>query len=86
MDIPLILMNSFHTHADTVKLIQKYVKHNIKIRCFEQSIFPRMNADLWTLLPGQGQKFSERTKEQWYVSGGCEGVRVDSPVYCVRSL
>lgn len=40
--VPLILMNSFHTHEDTLRYVQKY-KSRIRIECFLQNKFPRLD-------------------------------------------
>jgi len=45
VSIPLLLMNSFVTHEDSVKLTKKYENRNIKIYHFKQSRFPRMRKD-----------------------------------------
>ena len=39
--IPLILMNSFYTHEETQKVIEKYHGH-LKIKTFRQNMFPRL--------------------------------------------
>ncbi|PVZ99263.1 hypothetical protein BB558_004725 [Smittium angustum] len=49
VDVPLVLMNSFNTDEDTSKIIQKYSGHQISIYTFNQSRWPRINAD--TSLP-----------------------------------
>jgi UTP--glucose-1-phosphate uridylyltransferase len=36
VDVPLILMNSFHTHDETVKIVHKYRRHNLTIHTFNQ--------------------------------------------------
>lgn len=48
-DVPLLLMNSFNTDADTAKIIKKYSGHRIRVRTFNQSRFPRIFKD--SLLP-----------------------------------
>jgi len=48
-DIPLILMDSFNTHEDTIKIIAKYQGMNVDIETFNQSKFPRILKE--TLLP-----------------------------------
>lgn len=48
-DVPLVLMNSFNTHEDTLKLITKYESRKCKIFTFLQSKYPRINKE--TLLP-----------------------------------
>lgn len=56
--VPLVLMNSFNTHEDTLKLIQKYEGRRCKIHTFLQSKYPRINKE--TLLPEEGE---------WYPPG-----------------
>lgn len=48
-DVPLVLMNSFNTHEDTLKLIKKYEGRQCKIHTFLQSKYPRINKE--TLMP-----------------------------------
>lgn len=48
-NVPFILMNSFNTDEDTETIIEKYKGHNVDIRTFNQSRFPRISKD--TLLP-----------------------------------
>lgn len=48
-DVPLVLMNSFNTHEDTIKSIKKYENRGVKIHLFLQSKFPRINKE--TLMP-----------------------------------
>lgn len=49
VNVPLILMNSFNTDAETSKIIQKYKGHQVQIMTFNQSRFPRVTKD--SLLP-----------------------------------
>lgn len=51
--VPLVLMNSFNTHDDTLKLIRKYKDRQLKIHTFLQSKFPRINKE--TLMPEPGE-------------------------------
>ena len=44
-NVPLVLMNSFNTDEDTMKIIRKYSGFNISIRTFNQSCYPRINKD-----------------------------------------
>jgi UTP--glucose-1-phosphate uridylyltransferase len=41
-NVPLILMNSFNTHEETLKVLSKYSHTKTKIECFNQSRFPRV--------------------------------------------
>lgn len=52
-NVPLVLMNSFNTHEDTLKIVNKYKDRNIKIFSFLQSKFPRINKE--TLMPEPGE-------------------------------
>ncbi|XP_044318633.1 uncharacterized protein [Triticum aestivum] len=50
--VPLLLMNSFNTHDDTQKIVEKYSNSNIEIHTFNQSQYPRIvsvcvNAERW---------------------------------------
>ncbi|XP_037480660.1 UTP--glucose-1-phosphate uridylyltransferase-like [Triticum dicoccoides] len=40
--VPLLLMNSFNTHDDTQKIVEKYSNSNIEIHTFNQSQYPRI--------------------------------------------
>ncbi|RLN54659.1 hypothetical protein BBJ28_00008545 [Nothophytophthora sp. Chile5] len=42
VDVPLVLMNSFNTHEETVRIIRKYRMHNLSIHTFNQSCYPRL--------------------------------------------
>eukprot|EP00027_Filamoeba_sp_ATCC50430_P000960 CAMPEP_0168555250 /NCGR_PEP_ID=MMETSP0413-20121227/8230_1 /TAXON_ID=136452 /ORGANISM="Filamoeba nolandi, Strain NC-AS-23-1" /LENGTH=501 /DNA_ID=CAMNT_0008586079 /DNA_START=104 /DNA_END=1609 /DNA_ORIENTATION=- len=64
-DVPLILMNSFNTHDDTLKVIAKYQKCNTKILNFNQSRFPRILRE--SLLPMGDDPIGH--KEHWYPPG-----------------
>ena len=48
-DVPLILMNSFNTDADTKRIIQKYAGVRVPIITFNQSKYPRISKE--TMLP-----------------------------------
>ncbi len=48
-DVPLLLMNSFNTDAETNRIIQKYAGHHVNISTFNQSQFPRIMKE--SLLP-----------------------------------
>ncbi|KAF8135772.1 UTP-glucose-1-phosphate uridylyltransferase [Boletus edulis] len=65
VDVPVLLMTSFNTHEDTLRVIQKYDNHAIKITTFNQSRYPRIFAD--TLKPCPNHARDE--KEHWYPSG-----------------
>ena len=44
-NVPLVLMNSFNTDEDTMKIIRKYSGFNISIRTFNQSCYPRIGKE-----------------------------------------
>jgi len=65
VDVPLILMNSFNTHDDTSKLLEKYNLGGVNFLTFNQSKYPRIVKD--SLLP-----FPKNTTgdiEEWYPPG-----------------
>jgi UTP--glucose-1-phosphate uridylyltransferase len=64
-NVPLLLMNSFNTHDDTQKIIEKYQNHNIDIHTFNQSQYPRLVADDFLPLPSKGNT----GKDGWYPPG-----------------
>ncbi|KAG0498496.1 hypothetical protein HPP92_003187 [Vanilla planifolia] len=64
-NVPLLLMNSFNTHDDTQKIVEKYANSNIEIHTFNQSQYPRLVIDDFLPLPSKGQ-FG---KDGWYPPG-----------------
>jgi UTP--glucose-1-phosphate uridylyltransferase len=64
-NVPLVLMNSFNTHDDTLKIVEKYVDHGIDIHTFNQSQYPRLVVDDFVPLPCKG----ESGKDGWYPPG-----------------
>merc|ERR1712025_627098 len=48
-NVPLVLMNSFNTDEDTMKIIRKYSGFNVSIKTFNQSRYPRINKE--SLMP-----------------------------------
>ncbi|KDO57326.1 hypothetical protein CISIN_1g012172mg [Citrus sinensis] len=58
-------MNSFNTHDDTSKIIEKYSKSNVEIHTFNQSQYPRLCADDFVPLPCKGKT----DKDGWYPPG-----------------
>jgi len=58
-------MNSFNTHDDTLKVINKYAGINAKILTFNQSRYPRILKD--SLIPMS--KDFDGDKEHWYPPG-----------------
>ncbi|KAL2527957.1 UTP--glucose-1-phosphate uridylyltransferase 1 [Forsythia ovata] len=63
--VPLLLMNSFNTHDDTLKIVDKYAKSNIEIHTFNQSQYPRLAVDDFTPLPCK----KDAGKDGWYPPG-----------------
>ncbi|KAM3283419.1 UTP-glucose-1-phosphate uridylyltransferase isoform X1 [Capsicum chacoense] len=63
--VPLLLMNSFNTHDDTLKIVEKYANSNIDIHTFNQSQYPRLVAEDFTPLPCKGNS----GKDGWYPPG-----------------
>ena len=64
-DVPLVLMNSFNTHDDTLKLLRKYKGFRVAIFTFMQSRFPRINKE--TLMPIANSLTADQ--EDWYPPG-----------------
>lgn len=65
-DVPLVLMNSFNTHEDTLKTLRKYQQYKVKILNFMQSRFPRINRE--SLLP-LASSMGDEEHEAWYPPG-----------------
>ncbi|OBZ70779.1 UTP--glucose-1-phosphate uridylyltransferase [Grifola frondosa] len=65
VDVPLILMTSFNTHEDTLRVIKKYANQQLHITTFNQSRYPCINKK--TLLPAPKSVNDEKTK--WYPPG-----------------
>eukprot|EP01116_Phalansterium_solitarium_P008340 TRINITY_DN2209_c0_g1_i1.p1 TRINITY_DN2209_c0_g1~~TRINITY_DN2209_c0_g1_i1.p1 ORF type:complete len:529 (+),score=90.23 TRINITY_DN2209_c0_g1_i1:163-1587(+) len=64
-DVPLILMNSFNTHDETLKVIHKYRHSKATVHTFNQSRFPRILKD--SLLPMP--ESPKETGDGWYPPG-----------------
>ncbi|KAI8536608.1 hypothetical protein RHMOL_Rhmol10G0271100 [Rhododendron molle] len=64
-NVPLLLMNSFNTHDDTQKIVEKYAKSNIEIHTFNQSQYPRLVVEDFMPLPCKGSM----GKDGWYPPG-----------------
>ncbi|XP_073058128.1 UTP--glucose-1-phosphate uridylyltransferase-like [Primulina eburnea] len=64
-NVPLVLMNSFNTHDDTLKIVEKYMNTNIEIHTFNQSQYPRLVVEDFTPLPCKGND----GKDAWYPPG-----------------
>jgi len=65
VDVPLILMTSFNTHDDTLRIIKKYANQQLRIITFNQSRYPRIVKD--TLLPCPDHYTAD--KKNWYPPG-----------------
>lgn len=65
VDVPLILMTSFNTHEDTLRIIKKYANQPVRITTFSQSRYPRVFKD--NLLPCPKDAGDER--KVWYPPG-----------------
>lgn len=64
-NVPLLLMNSFNTHDDTSKIVEKYTNSKIEIHTFNQSQYPRLVVDDFSPLPAKGNA----GKDAWYPPG-----------------
>jgi UTP--glucose-1-phosphate uridylyltransferase len=64
VDVPLVLMNSFNTHADTEVILRKYHGVNVRIEKFNQSRFPRVVKETLAPLP---KNFA--CDDDWYPPG-----------------
>ncbi|EMD32141.1 hypothetical protein CERSUDRAFT_88416 [Gelatoporia subvermispora B] len=65
VDVPLILMTSFNTHEDTLRIIKKYANQQLRITTFNQSRYPRIFKE--SLLPCP--KGADDDKGKWYPPG-----------------
>ncbi|KAI3699258.1 hypothetical protein L2E82_43440 [Cichorium intybus] len=63
--VPLLLMNSFNTHDDTQKIVEKYSGSKIEIHTFNQSQYPRLVTEDFLPLPSKGVA----GKDGWYPPG-----------------
>jgi len=66
-NVPLVLMNSFNTDEDTMKIIRKYSGFNISIRTFNQSCYPRISKE--SLMPVAKSSKTDTDLESWYPPG-----------------
>merc|ERR1712025_1113651 len=66
-NVPLVLMNSFNTDEDTMKIIRKYSGFNVSIKTFNQSRYPRINKE--SLMPIARSCRTEDDIEAWYPPG-----------------
>lgn len=65
VDVPLILMTSFNTHEDTLRIVKKYANQQVRITTFNQSRYPRIYKE--SLLPCP-TSFADN-KSNWYPPG-----------------
>jgi UTP--glucose-1-phosphate uridylyltransferase len=65
VEVPLLLMTSFNTEEDTLRIVKKYANRNIRITTFNQSRYPRLTKD--SLLPLA--KSVQDGKASWYPPG-----------------
>ncbi|XP_077246966.1 UTP--glucose-1-phosphate uridylyltransferase-like [Tasmannia lanceolata] len=63
--VPLLLMNSFNTHDDTLKIVEKYSNSKIEIHTFNQSQYPRLVVEDLMPLPCKGRT----DRDGWYPPG-----------------
>ena len=66
-NVPLVLMNSFNTDEDTMKVIRKYSGFNISIRTFNQSCYPRISKESMSPIAKTSQ--IKEDIEAWYPPG-----------------
>ncbi|KAH7533969.1 hypothetical protein FEM48_Zijuj04G0187900 [Ziziphus jujuba var. spinosa] len=64
-NVPLLLMNSFNTHDDTLKIVEKYSKSSVEIHTFNQSQYPRLVVEDFSPLASKGVT----GKDGWYPPG-----------------
>ncbi|KAF9230700.1 UTP--glucose-1-phosphate uridylyltransferase [Melanogaster broomeanus] len=65
VDVPLVLMTSFNTYDDTIRIVKKYVSQRTKIITFNQSRYPRIWKD--SLQPCPRRVGDD--KKHWYPPG-----------------
>nr|XP_042907332.1 UTP--glucose-1-phosphate uridylyltransferase-like [Parasteatoda tepidariorum] len=66
VDVPLVFMNSFNTHEDTLIALEKYRNFRIKIFNFNQSQYPRIHALNYKLVT---EAYNDEKKHAWYPPG-----------------
>lgn len=64
-NVPLLLMNSFNTDRETRKIVQRYKRHGLIIKCFTQSRYPRIAKESLVPLASGWQD----AHEAWYPPG-----------------
>jgi len=69
VNIPLVLMNSFNTDADTAKILPNYtVGRNVRVLTFNQKQFPRIHAHEFTPIPKTADP-QKTDMGDWYPPG-----------------
>ncbi|XP_043286380.1 UTP--glucose-1-phosphate uridylyltransferase isoform X2 [Venturia canescens] len=66
-DVPLILMNSFNTDAETKQIIRKYKGIDVKIHTFNQSCYPRISRESFLPIPKNCDV--DEDPDAWYPPG-----------------
>jgi UTP--glucose-1-phosphate uridylyltransferase len=66
-NVPLLLMTSFNTHHDTLRIIENHAKQNVHVTVFNQSRYPRITEE--TLLPCPTCAAVDSDKKAWYPPG-----------------
>jgi UTP--glucose-1-phosphate uridylyltransferase len=64
-NVPLVLMNSFNTHEDTLQIVQRYKDSTLEVITFNQSQYPRVVAEDYTPWPAKGKT----DNAGWYPPG-----------------
>ncbi|XP_048517816.1 UTP--glucose-1-phosphate uridylyltransferase isoform X1 [Dendroctonus ponderosae] len=67
VNVPLVLMNSFNTNADTDQVVRKYKNLNVDIHTFNQSCYPRISKD--SLMPIAKICDVDKHPDAWYPPG-----------------
>ncbi|KAK2550751.1 UTP--glucose-1-phosphate uridylyltransferase [Acropora cervicornis] len=70
--VPLVLMNSFNTHDETLKTLRKYKACNVVIHCFNQSCHPRIVKESLLPLPTVLGNKNEFNVENNFIDEGKE--------------
>lgn len=65
VDVPLVLLTSYNTYEDTLRIVKKYANKPVRITTFNQSRYPRVFKD--TLLPCP--KDADDQRKVWYPAG-----------------
>ncbi|TFK54086.1 UTP-glucose-1-phosphate uridylyltransferase [Heliocybe sulcata] len=67
-DVPLLLMTSFNTHDDTIRVVKKYTSNPLRIVTFNQSRYPKILKDTGLPLPQSADDDGEN-RAKWYSPG-----------------